>query len=407
MKNLVKKSSSEKPLDAHSRIWTSKSLKDFIFEIIKDDLFVGLAKYITTIDFYWSREIPTACAGHGFIFYNPDFFASIPEQSRKTIVAHEIWHLILKHLERGKDYDPYYYNVAADYIINNNLEEEGFSFKDTGGLLNPKYKYFSTEEVYEEIFKDNKQKIDISNHVSKETIEDLIKESLKDKNITYDKQKKIIQNNIEEVRNAIKRECVGNTIFLKNSREKVLIIEATYDNIFKKYLIDPLSGGKRTFVRPNRRQHGNLQSKLKLPGKFPKRGHLNRLTHLVYALDVSGSISQKQAQQFHDSVRTIKEMLNPEKLTVLFFDTKIVLEKTFTEYEKYKEIKVEAGGGTNLNDVYKRTKELNPEALVVFTDLCVTIPKKENWDSIWIVPSKDDVIPSNIYGKVYLIPDHK
>jgi predicted metal-dependent peptidase len=150
-----------------------------------------------------------------------------------------------------------------------------------------------------------------------------------------------------------------------------------------------------------------MGKKLQLPGRFPKRGHKNRLKHLVYALDVSGSINQKQAQQFHESVRTIKELLNPSKLTVLFFDTKIKLERTFTDRESYGNIQVHAGGGTDLQNVYARTKELGPEALVIFTDLCVGIPPKPDWETIWLIPEAYYSVPSNIYGEVYLIPETK
>ncbi len=91
-------------------------------------------------------------------------------------------------------------------------------------------------------------------------------------------------------------------------------------------------------------------------------------------------------------------------MTVLFFDTRIKLEKTFTDKENYGDIKVQAGGGTDLRDVYKRTAELNSDALVIFTDLCVKIPPKPDWECIWLVPDSHFSVPSNIYGDVYLIP---
>jgi predicted metal-dependent peptidase len=192
---------------------------------------------------------------------------------------------------------------------------------------------------------------------------------------------------------------------LEETKKKVLIQRATYQKIFEDYLTDPLTGGKRTFMRPSRRSHG-IGSKLITPGRFPKRGHKSRLTHLVYALDVSGSITHQQAQQFHESVRTIKELLNPSLLTVLLFDTRIVFEKTFTDREKYENIAVHAGGGTSLTDVYRRMGQLGAEAMVIFTDLCVSIPPEPAWETIWIVPSMQCRVPVGLYGNVYLIPQH-
>ncbi len=403
--------SNEQPLISQQEIWKAVSLKKIIHEIVQDARFKGLSTYIVNIKFFWSRQIPTACAGHGFIFFNPDFFDKIPEESRKTVIAHEIWHLILRHLDRGKKYDPYIFNEAADYVINNSLLNDGFTFDGTDALLNPLYGNQSTEEVYKQIWKENKKlnKSSIKeNHITSEQIEDLIDKAAKQENpaSSLEDQKEKAEKILKKHQENIGRKTANKQIILEVTSEKIKILESTFPEIFKDYLTDPLTGGKRTFLRPNRRQHNNSSS-LRLPGRFPKRGEKNRLTHLVYALDVSGSINQKQAKQFNQSVFTIKSLLNPSKLTVLFFDTKIVLEKTFRDIDTYTDITVKAGGGTNLTDVYKRTRELKPEALVVFTDLMVNIPPKEEWESIWLIPEKTTRVPHNIYGKIYLIPDFK
>lgn len=401
--------SKEQPLIGQQNVWKATSLKSVIDEIIVDPRFVGMSKYLATVGFYWSREIPTACAGHGFIFFNPDFFDSIPKETRITVIAHEIWHLILRHLERGEGCDAMQHNIAADHVINLGLEKEGFTFEGTDPCKDKKHIDKSTEMVYNEIYDKTKKPTpeELKNHISKEQIEDLIQDVLDGEGMgkSLDDQAKKAE---KEVKDAIASGCGEDSsnhgIWLEVNECKVPIIGATYSEIFKDYLTDPLSGGKRTFMRPNRRQHGIGSSNLVLPGRFAKRGHINRLTHLTYALDVSGSITNKQATQFHQSVKTIKELLNPSKLTVLFFDTRIVLEKTFNDKEPYTKIHVNAGGGTDLRGVYKRTKELGSEALVVFTDLCVTIPPKPEWETIWIIPDTGCSIPKNIYGDVYLIP---
>jgi predicted metal-dependent peptidase len=392
----------------------STTLKKAFEEIIVNDpRCVGLARYIANVRIFWSYSIPTACAGHGFIFFNPDFYDSIPEQTRITVCVHEIWHLILKHLERGKTCDPRIHNKAADHVINNALEDDGFTFHGTDPCKDPKYKHKSTEQVYNEIYEAEKKSkktptlADLAGHIPAEVIEDLVEQVANAEGKTLEDQKKKADEDVERAGKQAGTQSGSQGIRLDVSNQKIMIKGATYHDIFKDYLTDPLSGGKRTFMRPNRRQHGmkGASAKLQLPGRFPKRGHVNRLTHLTYALDVSGSITAKQATQFHNSVRTIKELLNPKLLTVLFFDTRIKLERTFTDKENYGNIQVSAGGGTDLKDVYKRTADLGSEALVIFTDLCVQIPPKPEWDCIWIVPDEYNSIPSNIYGEVYLIPD--
>jgi len=390
-------------------VWRATTLKAVVDNIIQTDpRFVGLARYIVNIEFFWSTRIKTACAGHGFIFFNPDFYNSIPEESQKTVLAHEVWHLILKHLERSVNMDPVISNIAQDHVINNDLEDNGFTFEGTNPYKDPKYRGMSSDEIYDIIWEKREEQPQVPNpnHVSRETILDHIQDALDQigNGTSLDQQKAQADKDVETMGKQAGTAPGYAGILLDMTKTQVLIIGSTYKEIFKDYLTDPLSGGNRTFMRPNRRSHGMKGQKLILPGRYPKRGHLNRLTHLVYALDVSGSITPKMRQQFHDSVRTIKELLNPEKLTVLFFDTRIVLEKTFTDKDKYGEIQIKAGGGTNLTDVYRRTEILDPEALVIFTDLEVTIPPQPTWETIWLVPEKNVHIPPNIYGNVYLIP---
>lgn len=390
----------------------AKELKKLVDElVVEDKRLLGLARYMVNVRFFWSGQIETACAGHGFIFFNPMFWDSIPPATRVTVLVHEVWHLILKHLDRSRHCDPYTHNIAADHVINNALEDDGFTFDGTSPYKDAKYKGMSTEQVYNAIYqKDPKKRPkpdlnELNKMVSADTIEDMIAEVLKADGAGKDleDQKQEAEKAVDDMTKFPGNITGSQGIQLELSNTKVAIIGATYEEIFADYLIDPLGGGKRSFMRPNRRQSA-VGSDMRMAGRMKRRGHTNRLTHLVYALDVSGSISAKQAQQFHDSVRTIKELLNPEKLTVIFFDTRIKLIKTFTDKEKYGKIRVSAGGGTCLKDVYRKTKELKPEALVIFTDLCVTIPPKPDWETIWLIPDKRNNIPPNLYGDVYLIP---
>lgn len=388
--------------------------------ILHDKRFVGMARYVTQIDFFWSTAIKTACAGVGFIFFNPEFWKKLVPEQQKTVVAHEVWHLILNHLERGEGKDPESYNIAGDHVINLTLQEDGFPINqnsDFGGITpccDPAYRGMSTEQIYAKVHQDRKK--DPSSHnspsgtPSKDQIEDLIKEALSGTGKSMDQQKE----KDDEIRDSVAQEAQANPPgngpggedrLISTECKRVYIKEATYEEIFEEYLTDPLSGGKRTYLRPSRRQ---VAGGLRLKGKFPKRGRKNRLTHLVYALDVSGSITAHQAQQFLRSATTLKEKLNPQLMTVMLWDTSIKFEKVFREDEQLDNIRVQAGGGTSLEPVYKRVRQINPEALVIFTDLCVNIPPKPDWETIWFVPDMniyDAYLQQVTYGDIYLVPE--
>lgn len=399
------------------------TLRSYVEEmLVTDQRFKGMSRYVFDISFYWVDSISTACAGHGFIFFNPNWWDKLAHEERKTVIAHEIWHLISNHLERGKDKDPESYNKAGDYVINLTCNDDGFAttlngraitdFDGLGMLIDERFRGMGTDAVYQIVHAERKQDPkshgNTSDTPSSDQIEDLVKQALKNTNKDLKQQ---AQENEDKRQEAIIQgkqagdQPGGTQIILSTENRKVFIQHATYEEIFEDYLIDPLSGGKRTFMRPSRRQK---KDGLRLKGKYPKRGRKNRLTHLVYALDVSGSITSHQKRQFLASARTLKEKLNPTLMTIILWDTAIQFEKVFREDETLNNINIMSGGGTSLHPVYNRVKEINPEALVIFTDLCVSIPPKPNWDVIWFVPDKnihDTHLNAVTYGEVYLIPE--
>lgn len=391
--------------------------------LAKDKRFKGMSRYVYDINFYWSAQIPTACAGHGFIFFNPQWWDKLAHEERKTVIAHEIWHLILNHLERGKEKDPESYNIAGDHVINLNCKEDGFvttlspggaptNFGEMGMVIDEKYRGMGTDAIYAIVHAERKKNPDSHKSAagtpSSDQIEELVKQALEGSGKDLQQQ---AEENDEKREQALEggkqagNQPGGTQTILRTDGKKVFIQNASYGEIFEDYLTDPLSGGKRTFMRPSRRQQKNG---LRLKGKYPKRGRKNRLTHLVYALDISGSITHHQRTQFIRSAKTLKEKLNPQMMTVMLWDTQIQFEHCFREDEELDNIPSMCGGGTSLHPVYARVEQINPEALVIFTDLAVSIPPKPDWETIWFVPDMnvyDPCLDQVTYGEVYLIPE--
>ena len=385
-------------------ILSATELRPLVEEMIQDPRLVGLAKFITKVAFFWSEEIDTACAGHGFIFFNKKFFYSMDQEGQLTVLVHEIHHLSLRHLERGKMCIPHLHNIAADHVINLELKDQGFSFDGipVTPCCDPKYKGMSTEQVYNILKKEPEPPKPQKGQVSSDQIEEMIREALEPGQTLEDQIEKA-EEDVKTLEATIGTKPGNVIINLHRTPVNVIIKDAKYSEIFGKYLIDPINSRKRSFMRPSRRQQGS-NTPLRLPGRLKKDAPDNRLTHLVYALDVSGSITPKQAQQFHDSVRTIKELLNPSELTVLFFDTTIRLKRTFTDQEPYGNIEVTAGGGTCLRGVWSEAKKIKPEALVIFTDMELKVLSEPDFDVIWMLPGLVRKSLYAPYGKMYTLP---
>ncbi len=81
------------------------------------------------------------------IYLNPA--AGLSEAELRFVMAHEFLHVGLGHGERRQGRDPYLWNVACDYAINDWLVEMRVgAFPQIGGLLDPELRGLSAEAIY-------------------------------------------------------------------------------------------------------------------------------------------------------------------------------------------------------------------------------------------------------------------
>ena len=100
--------------------------------------------------------------------------------------------------------------------------------------------------------------------------------------------------------------------------------------------------------------------------------HSETMGELVVAIDTSGSIDNEQISEFASELASICEVCSPEKVRVLWWDTKVHGEQVFTgNYQDIgKMLKPLGGGGTHVGCVsdYMIKNSVNAEVLVIFTD---------------------------------------
>lgn len=87
------------------------------------------------------------------IFINPA--AGLDEYQARFVMAHELLHVGLRHDTRREGRDPYYWNVACDYVINSWLVEMGIGeLPSLGVLYDADLKGLSAEGIYDRIVTD-------------------------------------------------------------------------------------------------------------------------------------------------------------------------------------------------------------------------------------------------------------
>lgn len=142
-----------------------------------------------------------------------------------------------------------------------------------------------------------------------------------------------------------------------------------------------------------------------LPSRFEDEG---RLAHLLYFQDVSGSITDGNILRFNSELKFVWDTFQPRKMTIAQFDTRITQIDEFTEGDPYEKIRIIGRGGTSLVPVAELIMEMQPTAVIIFTDMCVSFVPIEQLPIkipiLWVATGS--YAKPNV-GKTIYIPDEE
>lgn len=349
-----------------------------------------LGTLMCSLNFNWSRDIPTAGTDGINLWWNPDYFNSLPSEgtanaltcSRATNLNHELWHVALLHNMRRGSRNQEIWNIACDIKIDLMLEAEGYSFKGVNGVpRDPKYKGWVEEDIYEDLINNNPPPPNSSCTCCSMALPET------DKNIQA-----VVNTVVMAVHQAKLSGQAGNLPGeIEQTLKKFLEPVIPWQQVLMKWFTDMLDEDY-SWHRPNRRY-----DEMYLPSKFEDEG---RLAHLVFYEDVSGSITDAQHLRFNSEVKYIQEVLKPKRLTLCQFDVEITDEKDYKEEDPFDEIKIIGGGGTSYHDVRRHIIEHKPTAAVIFSDMyCAPMqPLPFDIPIIWIAINNPGATPP--FGKM-------
>lgn len=389
-------------------------------DITKSKVFLGenaafLGSIMSSMNFVWSRSIPTVATNGETFWWNPDFFISLEPETRKTVFMHELWHAALLHMIRRGDRDPYMWNVACDYRINNGLEDDGYSFKGVEDCCkDQQYGLQAEEDIYDQLMQNQPKPKpmwgpgpctpngmggqgqqqpmpgpgqpdpngDPSDPQNAGQYTDMVP-TTKESNTTA------VNNVVRAIHQAKMAGQPGSIPGgLEEYIDDFLKPIVPWEQLLHKWMRDLLDT-KYTLARPRRRY---IHSGIYLPERVPEEG---RLQHLCFYQDTSGSMSEAELRRTNSEIKHIWDTMQPKKLTTVQFDTKIHKIDEFNEGDRYEKMVVMGRGGTDLREVRKHIIENRPTAVIIFTDLYVE-PMDElpfNVPVLWITKSKGMSVP--------------
>jgi len=331
--------------------------------------------------------LPTAAVDGRNLYFNTQFFNAMSNKEIEFVVAHEILHMVFDHLGRREERNPMLYNIAADYIVNNLLVRDriGETPKIVDCFQDFKYEGWTSEEVYEELFKEAEKNGEeflkqlgemLDEHLDNEGEDgegeggeegkDGKGNSVSKRPAKYSKEemKKVKDEVKEAMLNAAQAAGAGNVpAGVQRMIKELTEPKMNWRELLRQQIQSTIKSDY-TFSRPSRK--GQMSGAI-LPGM-----NFAETIDICIALDMSGSIGNKQAADFLGEVKGIMDEYKDYKIKIWCFDTDVYGEDDFTadDARDITEYEIVGGGGTDFmaNWKYMRENDIQPKKFLMFTD---------------------------------------
>ena len=408
--NLIGPTDKKVDFDARERLVTAR-----IGLLLRQSFFGNLATRLQLVNA--DEWCGTAATDGQKFYYNSRFIMMLKPKEVEFLVAHEVLHVVYDHMGRRDHRDPQIWNIADDYAVNADLKRHkiGQFITTVPCLYEQKYDGKAAEAIYDDLMK-NVQKI---------SIEDLIDQLLDDHMDGDDgegdgeeidgsgKSKgrpKLSDEEKERIRQEVKQAIINAASSAEAGQLPLgverLLKQATNPVMPWRELIQTnLTSAIRTdysWMRPSRR---GWHMDAIMPGMTP-----GEEIDVVVSIDMSGSISNKQAQQFLGEIGGMMDSFDGYKVHVFCFDTDTYNPQDFSSenMETIEEYQPMGGGGTDFDCIFKYLKDnaIDPKRLIVFTDgyPCGSWGDADYCDTTWIIHG--DPNPNPPFG-TYAIYDDK
>ena len=346
----------------------------------------------------------TAATDGQTFYYNSRFIMMLKPKEVEFLVAHEVLHVVYDHMGRRNHRDPQIWNIADDYCVNADLKRHkvGQFITTVPCLYEQKYDGKPAEEVYDDLMK-NAQKISMD-----QLIDQLLDEHMDGDGDDQDgdddspgagKRPKLTQEEKDRIRQEMKQAIINaaqsaeaGTLPLGVER----LVRQVTDPVmpWRELIQTNLTSAIRTdysWMRPSRR---GWHMDAVMPGMTP-----GEEIDVVVAIDMSGSISDKQAQAFLGEIGGMMESFDGYKVHVFCFDTAYYNPQDFTSenMDTIDTYEPQGGGGTDFDVIFDYLKEVGnvPKRLIVFTDgyPCGSWGDADYCDTTWIIHGDKDPHP--------------
>jgi len=331
------------------------------------------------------------------MIYNPDFFASLPEEQVRGVLKHEFYHLIFDHVtSRKPEGVPHMaWNVAADLAINSHLQgelpdmacmpgvgpfedmplfqtaewylanlpqkEENEAGQDgqgegSGGEPSPDNPgSFDDHSGWDDSGQSQEQQA--ANQMAKQRLKEAIKEAAQEAAQSA--------KGWGSVSGEVKKEII-----------KRLETKVDWKKVLRYFIKTSQRSSRSSSVKRINRRYAYIH-----PGK-----KVNRQAKIAVAIDQSGSVSDDMLEAFFGE---LNKLANLASFTVVPFDTNIDESKVY-DWKKGQSKKAERVlcGGTCFEAPTKWANENGVDGLIILTDMEAPKPGRCKAQRLWLTDER-------------------
>ena len=354
----------------------------------------GFARF----EFVFDCECETAYFDGEKFAVNPDFWFSLTQKQKDSLCTHEVLHWYCFHLSRRNGRDPYYWNVAADYVVNGMIRRNGGEVIENG-FDDPKFDGMGAEDIFDALPKEEKDKPKDAPGSKGGDGEDDKGQPKKGNGPSSPKKGNGPKNPYGEISDAkltpekkermeaSARATIAQAVQAGN-------LPGALAEMFKKFG-ESVVNWKEVFadfvIRNSDQTDYSLGAYNTKTSWCPDPDQIfysmegEELPTIAVVLDTSGSITTKQAEDFLGEVNGILQSAN---VLVMQVDTKVQSVQEFEKGVTLQNFEVKGNGGTDFRPAFDWFREngVRPEALVYFTDgECSSFPAQPDYPVLWMV----------------------
>lgn len=355
-----------------------------MMRFVRNPLGVVERSHFMAMDRDLSGSVPTAATDGKALLLNVEWMEQWSDDEMQGVLAHEARHRMLGHplraaplINRALSIKPGLsrkgamdiYNVACDLRINYDLIQDGWRLPRSGVFdRDGEYEGMSAETIFWKLLENSDEQAAPSWGTFTESE-------------AGDAERADALTEVERMTRTAaliaqrQGKLPGSLSHLVNVQIKPL----DWDKQLAQALSTSMGSDEYSMARISR---AGRRMGMVMPGTIGKH-----CEHLVVALDVSGSIKDRDLSHYLGIAIQICRAENPERLTIIQCDSRV---QSVMDLDSHQEpppvLKIKGRGGTSFVPVfeYVDSRNMNPEAIIYFTDMEGAFPRPSRHRTFWL-----------------------